>query len=70
MAAENTHPFLQTTLEFLHNQSVEGRIQATILDLVNQSLRTQQIVLSQPEKARLLKLVEQAVLTDMLKNQE
>ena len=47
-------------LQFLQSQSVEGRIRAMVLDLVNQALRTRPILLSNQEKEALTPLLLQA----------
>ena len=54
-------------LQFLRNQSVDGRIQAMVLDLVNQALRTYPIVLSNQEKNTLTQDVIKDILQGMLK---
>jgi hypothetical protein len=53
-------------LRFLHNQSIEGRVQAMVLDLVNQALRTHPIVLSNQEKNALTHDVMKDILLGML----
>ena len=66
MFPEDNHPLLQNVLQLLRDQSVDDRIQAMILDLVNQALRAQQVVLSNPEKEHFVQFVQKAVLTEML----
>jgi hypothetical protein len=54
-------------LQFLRSQSVDGRIRAMILDLVNQGLRALSVQLSNQEKDRLTHEVMKDILLDMLK---
>jgi hypothetical protein len=54
-------------LQFLHHQSVDGRIQAMILDLVNQALRVQSIVLSNQQMYALTRDITKDILEKMLK---
>ena len=54
-------------LQFLHNQSIDGRMRAMVLDLVNQALRTYPVVLSNREKDSLAYDVLQDILLEMLK---
>lgn len=54
-------------LQFLHNQSVDARIRAMILDLVNQALRVQSVQLSTPEQDALTHDVMKDILLEMLK---
>ena len=54
-------------LQFVRKQSVDGRIRAMILDLVNQGLRAQSLQLSNQEKDRLTHAVMKDILLDMLK---
>ncbi len=53
-------------LKFLHAQSVEGRIRAMVLDLVNQALRAQNVALSNPMKDAISAEVLKTVLAEML----
>lgn len=57
-------------LKSLRAQSVEGRIQAMVLDLVNQAMRAQDVVLSNPMKDALSAEVLKTVLTEMLAEME
>jgi hypothetical protein len=64
-------PYLKlkaNVLQFVRNQSVEGRIRAMILDLVNQALRVQSIQLSNTEKDALTHDVMEDILVEMLKD--
>ena len=54
-------------LQFVRNQSVDSRIRAMILDLVNQGLRAQSIQLTNQEKDTLTHDVIKVILLDMLK---
>ena len=54
-------------LQFVCNQSVDGRIRAMILDLVNQGLRAQSVQLTNQEKDTLTHDVMKDILLDMLK---
>ena len=54
-------------LQFVRNQSVDSRIRAMILDLVNQGLRAQTIQLTNQEKDTLTHDVMKVILLDMLK---
>ena len=54
-------------LQFLRSQSVDGRIRAMILDLVNQGLRAQSVQLNNQEKDKLTHEVMKDILLDMLK---
>ena len=54
-------------LQFVRNQSVDGRIRAMILDLVNQGLRAQSVQLTNQEKDTLTHDVMKDILLDMLK---
>ena len=54
-------------LQFVRKQSVDGRIRAMILDLVNQGLRAQSVQLSNQEKDGLTHDVLKDILLDMLK---
>lgn len=54
-------------LQFVRKQSVDGRIRAMILDLVNQGLRAQSVQLSNQEKDGLTHDVMKDILLDMLK---
>ena len=53
-------------LKFVRNQSVDGRIRAMILDLVNQALRVQSVQLSNVEKDALAHEVLKNILLEML----
>jgi predicted SpoU family rRNA methylase len=62
-----SYPVLKTeVLRFLHEQSVDGRIRAMVLDLVNQALRAQRVVLANTEKEALLKDMLGEILREML----
>ena len=52
--------------QFVRNQSIEGRIRAMFLDLVNQALRTQSVQLTNQEKHALTQDVIKDILLDML----
>jgi hypothetical protein len=54
-------------LQFLHNQSVDGRIRAMVLDLVNQALRTKSKQMTNQQKDSLTHEVMKEILIDMLK---
>jgi len=51
----------------VRNQSVDSRIQAMILDLVNQALRAQSVQLTNQEKDTLTHDVMKDILLEMLK---
>ena len=53
-------------LQFVRNQSVDGRIRAMILDLVNQALRVQGVQLSNTDKDALTHETMKQILLDML----
>jgi hypothetical protein len=53
-------------LQFVRSQSVNGRIRAMILDLVNQGLRVQAVQLSNAEKDALTHETMKHILLDML----
>jgi hypothetical protein len=53
-------------LKFVRNQSVDGRIRAMILDLVNQALRVQAVQLPNAEKDTLAHEVLRNILLEML----
>jgi hypothetical protein len=53
-------------LKFVRNQSVDGRIRAMILDLVNQALRVQAVQLSNVEKDALAHEIMKNILLEML----
>jgi hypothetical protein len=57
----------RAVLQFVRKQSVDGRIRAMILDLVNQGLRAQSVQLSNQEKDRLTHDVMKDILLDMMK---
>jgi hypothetical protein len=68
MAQRETSTQLKANvLRFVRNQSVDGRIRAMVLDLVNQSLRTQSIHLSNQEKDALTHDILKEILLEMLK---
>ena len=71
---ENTngsYPALKAEIvQFLYSQSVDGRIRAMVIDLVNQALRTKRILLSNPEKEMLSTEVLEDVLRAMLAEME
>jgi hypothetical protein len=54
-------------LLFVRNQSVDGRIRAMILDLVNQALRAHSVLLTNQEKDTLTHDVMKDILLEMLK---
>ena len=57
-------------LQFILAQSVEDRIRAMVLDLVNQALRAQNKVLPNPMKDAVTTDVLKSVLTEMLAEME
>ncbi len=68
---ERTNSQLEAyVLQFVHNQSVDGRIRAMVLDLVNQALRAHEAVLSNSMKDAITKEVLKTVLTEMLAEME
>ena len=68
MAHHDSYPAVKRDiLRFVRSQSVDGRILAMILDLVNQGLRAQSVQLSNREKDRLTHEVMEDILLDMLK---
>ena len=68
MAQHDSYPAVKReVLQFVRTQSVDGRIQAMILDLVNQGLRAQSVQLSNQEKDRLTHEVMKDILLNMLK---
>ena len=68
MAQHDSYPAVKMeVLQFLRTQSVDNRIRAMILDLVNQSLRAQSVQLNNQEKDRLTHDVMKDILLDMLK---
>jgi hypothetical protein len=68
MAQHDSYPAVKRdVLRFVRSQSVDGRIRAMILDLVNQGLRAQSVQLSNREKDRLTHEVMEDILLDMLK---
>ena len=68
MIQNNSYLEVKTAvLQFVRKQSVDGRIRAMILDLVNQGLRAQSIQLNNQEKDRLTHEVMKDILLDMLK---
>jgi ABC-type microcin C transport system duplicated ATPase subunit YejF len=68
MAQHDSFPAIKReVLQFLRSQSVDGRIRAMILDLVNQGLRVQSTQLSNQEKDSLTHEVMKDILLDMLK---
>ena len=68
MAQQDSYPAVKKdVLRFVRSQSVDGRIRAMILDLVNQGLRAQSVQLSNQEKDRLTHEVMKDILLDMLK---
>ena len=68
MAQHDSFPAIKRdVLRFVRSQSVDGRIRAMILDLVNQGLRAQSVQLSNQEKDRLTHEVMKDILLDMLK---
>ena len=56
----------ENVLQFIRTQSVDDRIRAMVLDLVNQALRAQNIVLSNPMKDVVTTDALKSVLTEML----
>ncbi len=68
MLQSKSTPKIKTdVLKFVSTQSVDGRIQAMILDLVNQALRAQSVQLTNQEKDALTHDVMKNILLDMLK---
>ena len=68
MPQSKSTPKIKTNvLKFVRNQSVDGRIQAMILDLVNQALRAQSVQLTNQEKDTLSRDVMKDILLEMLK---
>ena len=68
MAQHDSYPAVKReVLQFVRSQSVDGRIQAMILDLVNQGLRAQSVQLSNQEKDRLTHEIMKDILLKMLK---
>ena len=68
MAQHDSYPVVtRDVLQFLRSQSVDGRIRAMILDLVNQGLRAQSVQLSNQEKDTLTHEVMIDILLEMLK---
>lgn len=68
MAQHDSYSQVKTdVLQFVRNQSVDGRIRAMILDLVNQGLRAQSVQLTNQEKDTLTHDVMKDTLLDMLK---
>ena len=68
MAKHDSYPAVEReVLQFLRSQSVDGRIRAMILDLVNQGLRAQSVQMSNQEKDKLTHEVMKDILLDMLK---
>jgi hypothetical protein len=55
-------------LQFVRNQSVDGRIRAMLLDLVNQALRAHSVQLTNQEKDSLTHDVMKDILLEMLKD--
>lgn len=54
-------------MRFVRSQSVDGRIRAMVLDLVNQALRTRSVQLTNQDKDSLTHDVMQNILLEMLK---
>ena len=68
MPQSKSTPNIKTdVLKFVRTQSVDGRIQAMILDLVNQALRAQSVQLTNQEKDTLTHDVMKDILLEMLK---
>ena len=65
--SKSTLKIKKDVLKFVRNQSVDGRIQAMILDLVNQALRAQSVQLTNQEKDTLTHDVMKDILLEMLK---
>ena len=65
--SKSTPKIKEDVLKFVRNQSVDGRIQAMILDLVNQALRAQSVQLTNQEKDTLTHDVMKDILLEMLK---
>ena len=65
--SKSTPKIKKDVLKFVRNQSVDSRIQAMILDLVNQALRAQSVQLTNQEKDTLTHDVMKDILLDMLK---
>ena len=54
-------------MQYVRNQSVDDRIRAMVLDLVNQALRTRPVLLSNQEKDTLTHDVMKEILLEMLR---
>lgn len=68
MDQTDPNPQIMTNvLKFVRNQSVDGRIRAMILDLVNQALRVNSVQLTNQQKETLTHDVIKDILLDMLK---
>jgi hypothetical protein len=68
MAQYDSYPTVKReVLRFVRTQSVDGRIRAMILDLVNQGLRAQSVQLTNQEKDKLTHEIMKDILLDMLK---
>ena len=68
MTQHDSYPAVKRdVLHFVRSQSVDGRIRAMVLDLVNQGLRAQSVQMSNQEKDRLTHDVMKDILLDMLK---
>ena len=68
MAHPQSYPQLKgDVLKFVRNQSVDGRIRAMILDLVNQALRANDVHLTNQEKDALSQEIIKDILLDMMK---
>lgn len=65
--SQSTPKIKKDVLKFVRNQSVDSRIQAMILDLVNQALRAQSVQLTNQEKDSLTHDVMKDILLEMLK---
>ena len=65
--SKSTLKIKKDVLKFVRNQSVDGRIRAMILDLVNQALRAQSVQLTNQEKDTLTHNVMKDILLEMLK---
>jgi len=62
-----SYPVLKTEImRFLHDQSIDGRIRAMVLDLVNQALRAQRVVLTNTEKEALAEDMLREILRGLL----
>ena len=68
MTQPDSYPQIKTdVLRFVRDQTIDGRIRAMVLDLVNQALRANSIQLTNQEKDALAHDVMKDILLEMLK---